>query len=337
MSHSLKGIDGLRAICALIILLGHIPAKTFAGWDVDSISLPVCCAYVFFVISGFLAGYRLSDWSSPRVYWIRKAKRLFPLYYSYILVSIIVFAILKRSDEVLNPRLLYYLFLVPSVPFCESNGIVPLVHLWFIGTLSLFYFVFALFANRCRNKGEKKAIVSAGIICVFWFIIKILIRFIWGKDTFAYRFVGVTCFDVLFLGVVGGLFLHKYGHILCKYGKYANIVAIVSWLIFLLSGFYGNFIPAPVRIEFIAIIALAIICSHQYVSFSRFLDNGFVRWLASVSYEIYVTQIIIIVLLSSAYCSLGFHLCDFSVYLITIVSVLVVSWIWKHALRSLSF
>lgn len=333
MSNSLRGIDGLRAICALIILLGHIPAKTFAGWDVDSTSLPVCCAYVFFVISGFLAGNRLSDWSSPRVYWIRKAKRLFPLYYSYILVSIIVFAILKRNDEILNPRLLYYLFLVPSVPFCESNGIVPLVHLWFIGTLSLFYFVFALFANLCRNKGENRAIASAGIICVSWFFIKILIHLIWGKDTFAYRFVGITCFDVLFLGVVGGLLLQKYGHILCKY---ANIVAFFSWLLFLLSGLYGNFIPAPIRTEFIAIIALAIIWSQQSVPFSRFLDNGFFHWLASISYEIYVTQVIIIVLLSSVFCSLGLHLSDFSVYLVAVISVFVVSWIWKRVLQSLS-
>ena len=332
MSYSLKGIDALRAICALIILLGHIPSKTFAGWSIVSIPLPVCCAYVFFVISGFLAGNRMAALSSPRAYLNKKAQRLFPLYYSYVLVSILVYVILNRNEEVLNPRILYYLFLLPSIPFCESNGIVPLVHLWFIGTLLLFYIVFAVFASLCRNKGENKEIIIAGIICVTWFCLKILIRFIWGNDTFAYRLVSVTCFDVLFLGVLGGLLLRKHGPLLCKY---ANVVMVASWVLFLSSAFYGRFIPAPIRIEFIAFIALVIIWSHQGATLSCFLDNRFFHWLASISYEVYVTQIIIIVLLSSACTSLRIHLCDISIYLVTVVSVLICSQIWKHVLRSL--
>ena len=328
-----KGIDGLRAICALCILLGHIPAKFCADWIVTPIPLPVCCAYVFFVISGFLAGNRMDSMVSPRDYLLKKAKRILPLYYSYILVSILVFIILHRGKEILNPRIYYYLFLLPSIPFSESNGIAPLVHLWFIGTLLLFYLVFPVFAKLCRNKGESKAIIYAIIVSIAWFCIKMGCRFFIGKDSLSYRLVSVTCFDVLFLGVIGGLVgkIHSPG-----FSKLANIVTIVAWILFLSSGLYGRFIPAPIRIEYVAIISLLIILGQQEASFIGCLDNKVFRRLSSISYEIYVTQILVIILLSAAYMSLNLHFCDLSVYLISVFCVVVCSQIWKSFLRIFS-
>ena len=330
MSHNIKGLDGLRAICALVIMLGHIPAKTFAYWTIAHIPLPACCAYVFFVISGFLAGNKMTSLNSSRKYLVKKAKRLLPLYYSYILISVIVFIILKRSDEILCPRLLYYLFLLPSIPFCASNGIVPLVHLWFIGTLVLFYIVFAFFASLCRNKGENKTIAYAAVICIVWFCFKVLCRYLWGSDSLIYRLTGVTCFDVLFFGVIGGLIKNKH---VSLFSNHANFVTIASWLLFLMSGIYGRFIPAPIRVEYISLLALFIILGQQEASFSRIVDNVFFRWLASISYEVYVTQIIVIILLSSIFVSLNLHLSDIPIYIISVICVLICSQIWKYVLR----
>lgn len=330
MNNYLKGVDGLRAICALVILLGHIPAKSFTDWTIFSLPLPVCVAYVFFVISGFLAGNRMAYIISAREYLIKKVKRIFPLYFSYILVSVVVFVILHRSEEIFNSRIWYYLLLFPSIPFCKSVGIVPLVHLWFIGSLFLFYVAFSLFVKLCYNKGDNNAIVCASIICLVWFSIKMICRLVLGNDSFAYRFVSVTCFDVFFAGVIGGIIVRK--HSLSSVVP-ANFFMIVSWLLFLSSGFYGHYIPAPIRIEYIAFLSLIILISQQTSSFATFLDNRFFRWLASISYEIYVTQILVIILLSSFYTSLNLNICDFAIYLVSVMSVLICSWIWNRLLR----
>lgn len=168
----LKGLDGIRALCALFILWGHMAQKDFADWGLGTFPFPECCAYVFFVISGFLAGFRIDTISSPIGYYRKKAKRILPLYYSYISVVVLVFSLLGRGSAVLNTNLLYYLFLVPSIPFAKTNGVLPLVHLWFIGTILLFYLVFPLFA---KVKEEKRAIYAI-VISFIWLVIKLLLK-----------------------------------------------------------------------------------------------------------------------------------------------------------------
>ena len=119
MSNSrIKGLNGIRALCALFILLGHISQRDFCQWEILSLPLPECCAYVFFLISGILAGYRIDQTGDDLSYYRKKARRILPLYYSYIIISVLLFVALGRSDEVLDSRMWYYLFLVPQIPFC---------------------------------------------------------------------------------------------------------------------------------------------------------------------------------------------------------------------------
>ena len=139
MSNSrVKGLNGIRALCALFILLGHISQRDFCQWEITSLPLPECCAYVFFLISGILAGYRIDQTGDVLSYYRKKARRILPLYYFYVIISVLLFVVMGRLDEVLDSRLWYYLFLVPQIPFCSHTGILPLVHLWFIGTIVLF-------------------------------------------------------------------------------------------------------------------------------------------------------------------------------------------------------
>ena len=86
-----KGLDGLRALCALFILLGHVSQSDFCQWEIRSIPIPECSAYVFFAISGLLAGYRVDKTGDVLSYYKKKAYRLLPLYYSYLALSFLVF------------------------------------------------------------------------------------------------------------------------------------------------------------------------------------------------------------------------------------------------------
>lgn len=80
----IKGLDGLRALAALSVILFHLDTPGFAlGWT----GVPL-----FFVISGFLITGILLDLrdASPgigdflRTFYIRRTLRIFPLYYAYV-------------------------------------------------------------------------------------------------------------------------------------------------------------------------------------------------------------------------------------------------------------
>ena len=106
-----KGLNGIRALCALFLLWGHISQHDFCQWEIRSLPLLECSAYVFFVISGFLAGYRIDKINGVLAFYKKKARRFLPLYYSYLVFSVLAFFAIGRAYEVFNIRLLYYLFL----------------------------------------------------------------------------------------------------------------------------------------------------------------------------------------------------------------------------------
>lgn len=261
-------------------------------------------------------------------YYKKKARRLLPLYYSYLVLSVLVFSVQGHWNEILNLRLLYYLFLVPQIPFCSQTGILPLVHLWFVGVLVLFYVLFPLFLRVKESRRKEVAFV----VSVTWLLLKLALRFVAGTDSYLYRIVGVTSFDVLFAGVWVGLLL-KGGNPQIERLKNRPVIGLLAGLLYLGSGFYGRWIPAPVRVDYIAMLALVFIVSQQRENPVPNLENRFWGWLGSISYEIYVTQILVIILLSWAYSKAGLDLPSFVVYLICVAAVIGVAWCFHQALN----
>lgn len=327
-SSFVKGLESLRALCALFILLGHVSQRDFCQWEIDSIPLPCCSAYVFFAISGLLAGYRVDKVGGFLSYYKRKAFRLLPLYYSYIILSILFFFTLGRWDEILDKHLMYYLFLVPQIPFCSQAGILPLVHLWFVGVTVLFYVLFPLFTRVKENKRK----VMAVVIAIAWLFLKLALRVVAGTESFLYKIVGVTSFDVLFMGVWVGLLLKERNPVVERM-KNLPVLGVLAGLMYLGSGFYDRLIPAPVRVDYIAMLALVFIISQQREPPIPNLENSFWRWLGSISYEIYVTQILVILLLSWAYSRMDLRFPSFVIYMISTATVTGVAWCFHLALN----
>lgn len=329
-SDRIQGLNGIRALCALFILLGHIAQRDFSLWEIGSLPLPECCAYVFFLISGFLAGYRIDKTEGVLPYYKKKARRILPLYYSYLVISILVYWAVGQSNQILDARLSYYIFLVPQIPFCSQTGILPLAHLWFIGTIVLFYVIFPFFARLKENK----RVVVAAVIAMAGLLIKLALRVFSGTDSVLYHLVSVTSLDVLFAGVWLGLLMKK-GHPLLDKAKRWTWVGIIAWLLFLCSGLYGRLIPAPLRIEYIALLAMAMIITQQSVSPFPNLENRLMDWLGDISYEVYVVQIIVIVLLSLAYSKIGMAIPAFVIYIVCTVIVIGVAWCFHLVLSRL--
>lgn len=326
-----KGLDGIRALCAMFVLWDHVSQQALCGWKVVSLPVPVCCAYVFFAISGFLAGYRIDKITSVFSFYKKKVARLFPLYYSYLVISILVFIAIGQSRQVLSPRLLWYFCMMPQIPFCSHTGILPFIHLWFIGTLVLFYGMFPFFAKIL----SKKRIPVAAIIAFVWLFLKLALRAFVGTDSFLYEFVRVTSLDILFAGVWAGLLWKEGNPFLTRLENCATI-SVIAWLMFLSSGLYGVFIPAPIRPEFMAFLAFLIMITQQKESPLPNLELKFLDWLGKISYEIYVVQFLVLILLSKVYFRIGFEIPDFLIYAVSSFMVIGSAWCvnkavaWTH-------
>lgn len=143
-SGRIPGLDGLRAIAIVLIVLGHLWQQDFwyGNCPIPQLPIPGGALSIFFVLCGFCAGYYSSKTADTKTYYKKKAKRLFPAYYTYIAIVILTFLLLGRAEEVLNLRLLYYIVPAGIIPFCHSEGILPLVHLWFLSPIVIAYLLF---------------------------------------------------------------------------------------------------------------------------------------------------------------------------------------------------
>lgn len=327
----IKGLNGIRTLCALFVLWGHVSQEALCGWMVASLPLPECSAFVFFVISGFLAGCRIDGIKDVSSYYKKKANRFFPLYYSYLIVSVLVFLAIGQSEQILAPRLVWYLCLLPQIPFCTHTGILPLIHLWFIGSLVLFYGLFPLFTKIESNK----RIATAAIIAVIWLSFKLALRFFVGTDSFLYGFVRVTGLDILFAGVWAGLLWKEENHYFTKL-KGLTPLSIFAWILFLFSGFYDKYIPAPVRADFLAVLALVIIITQQAESPFPNLEHRVFDWLGRISYEVYVIQFLVLIILARVYSRIGIEYSDFIIYFVCTAIVIGFAWCCNKVLAFLS-
>ncbi len=289
----LPGLDGIRAIAALCILLGHIPQKDFCSWSVPAIPIPDLCAYTFLVLSGFLSGYKSHSINSYGTYIANKAKRLLPPYFLCILIVILSYTFSNKSDIVINRHLYCYLFLIPQVPFAQGNGIIPLVHLWFIGVLVLFYLVFPII---CKKNGIKNYL----IVIIVWLVLKFSIYLFVGSNSFWYRFVSCTALDCLFWGALIGRLFWRRSHFiqtLCE----NKMIHLLTWGLFLAFSFYRQYIPAPIRIQYFAVLSSLMILSQLGNSTIINLDRRFISFLGSISYEVYLFHVPIIIALSALF------------------------------------
>ncbi len=98
----LPGLDGLRAVAVLAVLLYHA--------DLDWIPGGFLGVEVFFVLSGYLitalllAEWRQQGYINLTTFWVRRARRLLPALYLLLAVTL-TFAVVVLPDEVAGLRL----------------------------------------------------------------------------------------------------------------------------------------------------------------------------------------------------------------------------------------
>jgi peptidoglycan/LPS O-acetylase OafA/YrhL len=173
--HSLDGLRGLAMLLVLIFHFARIKSSTFR-FEIGWVGLQI-----FFVLSGFLitkillATKEKSLKDFLRQFYLRRALRIFPLYYSYLVLLLLLFFVIHEPKDILR----YYAYLFTySYNFSILSNDWELsrmyVHLWSLSVEEQFYLVWPFAVYFLSASSLKKLI--AGLILViplFRFLVQI--------------------------------------------------------------------------------------------------------------------------------------------------------------------
>lgn len=140
LSNYILELDGLRAIAIVSVMLFHLSVPGFAlGW---------AGVNLFFVISGFLITGILLDTKNQKLYfrnfYVRRALRIFPIYYLSVVVIVIWAKLSDQSVRDLPYFLLYLQNFVYGLYLNKANFPYLFAHSWSLAIEEQFYIFWPL-------------------------------------------------------------------------------------------------------------------------------------------------------------------------------------------------
>lgn len=281
----IPSLDGLRAISILLVLLCHVP-HTY-GYPLNSpwefvvgnfgIAHGEMGVAVFFVISGYLITTLLmrerekTGRISLRKFYIRRAFRIFPAAYLYLLFI----TVLEWHTIAKGPLLAGWLY---CMDFMHHHP-WDLFHLWSLGVEEQFYLLWPAALLLFWKKKEKIAI--AGILVAPLFRLAFLSGGVYGGMQYAFPSVE----DALAAGCLLAM---------CRDRIPTKLVdqLILPILIFTLLVNQISF-PAgvyPLLLQTPRNLCIALLVDHCIRKEYRVLNWGPVVWLGWISYSLYLWQ-----------------------------------------------
>ncbi len=198
------GFNALRFYAALSVIVQHFSYSPHDWFNVPL--LPVTlerffltggdAVDLFFVLSGFLITYLLlveherTGKVSVRNFYVRRAFRIYPVYFAYLLVVLLLLRPPYRPEI---PFLLT--FFMGNVAFVRYFPFPPLEHLWSIGAEEQYYLLAPIMA-RYRKHILK---LLTAIILIWWLALLIATL---GPSSALGGFVLMSRFDLIALGAL---------------------------------------------------------------------------------------------------------------------------------------
>lgn len=164
MQQHIKSLDGLRAIAILLVMAFHFGIIRFGWMGVQ----------LFFVLSGFLIGgilLREKDTQSTlgarlRKFWIRRSLRIFPVYYFYLLIFIVVFLATGFPPYYKHdlPYLASYTFNLTRASSAWHESPVY-THFWSLCVEEQFYLFFPFIVFGLSKRSLKVLTICLVVLC----------------------------------------------------------------------------------------------------------------------------------------------------------------------------
>lgn len=305
----LPGLNGIRAIAALAVVLTHItlaldqfglnnsilgtgPEGKPRGLDLADYGVTM-----FFTLSGFLITYLLlkeKEANQGKIkikdFYIRRILRIWPLYYAILILSIATFIYFGLPYE--TTAIPFYIFLAANVPFILGNTLPLLAHYWSLGVEEQFYLLFPHLAKQSNKKLLNTAIIGIYLFIVLKFSFLMLERK-YGAHT-PLLSVAVTRFHIMLIGAIGAILFYEKNTRFIELST-KKITQIISWtIVFLLALNQFTFVSLLAG-EIVAVITVFIIIG-QITKTNHLinLENPVCDFIGKISYGIYVIHPILI-------------------------------------------
>ena len=168
----IKGLDGLRAISILLVIVGH------SGFERAPGSLGVT---IFFFISGYLITTILFDEYTNegsiniRHFYIRRFARLFPEQFAYVLISAFIVSFYRDSFRVYDylSAITYTTNYLNIFTPPEYKNLLPFSHFWSLAVEEHFYLVWPVLLATISFSYRKSSILLFSVL-----LLSIVVRFI---------------------------------------------------------------------------------------------------------------------------------------------------------------
>ncbi|MBB5891118.1 acyltransferase family protein [Kutzneria kofuensis] len=300
----LAGLDGIRGLAALFVVLHHSYLMAFPGFP--ETHAPAWTGFllyghfavvVFIVLSGFsLAvsparnGWRLD---SKAKFARRRAWRILPPYWPALLFSLVIAWTLAPQPGEGVPTgksvVLYGLLLQDVFGSPSPNGAF-----WSIAVEAQLYFVFPLLLLALRRAG---AAVMLGVATAIVMLIGLLAPHVSAVDAlmrFTPQFAALFAAGVVAAGIVRAG--EKWQRVRWQWWSFAAVVPVIA-LIVVMGPVWttGNFIWVDLAASPAVALLLVAVATRQPKPLVRLLDTRPVRSLGSFSYSLYLTHAPIVV------------------------------------------
>ncbi len=302
-----SGLNGLRAICAIAVVISHITLalKEFyvypyifgqqANGSPQGIDLAGYGVTIFFVISGFLITYLLQVESqinpiNIKKFYLRRILRIWPLYYLYLILSLItIFAF----GLIFNLKsTLYYTFYLANIPFILGTTLPFLAHYWSLGVEEQFYLFWPVLMKKIKFNINMIFLLAFSLVFV-----KVFLHFV-HPNSLLETIISVTRFHCMMVGALGAI-LYKKGNKLLLLIADNKLTQVICWLIILLCALNRFHIASIINNEIISVVALFLIIGQ--INLKNRVVNLELKWLNFLgknSYGIYVIHPLIIFICS---------------------------------------
>jgi peptidoglycan/LPS O-acetylase OafA/YrhL len=295
-SGHIRGLDGLRAIAVIAVVWDHV----YFGWEILPISRRGFLGVdVFFVLSGFLITWLLlleqarTGKVSLGNFFVRRALRIFPLYFAVIGALAIYFYLAPDTST----QRAGFLAELPYHLTFTSNWIVPTSMMgitWSLATEEQFYLVWPVVFALTSAVAVRLSLVTAALI------VNQIVNFGWldswfGSVGFPYHSLEImqSTFTPLLLGVMAAHLVHNSQSRLAVQRALGAPVAMVALLMFLLSANWdGDIRGAPRLIIHLAVTVLIVwVFFNERSTAVRFLESRPLAYVGTISYGIYLLHL----------------------------------------------
>lgn len=186
----IRSLDGVRAIAILLVMAFHFGLIRFGWMGVQ----------LFFVLSGFLiSGILLKEkeQKAPLIaklkkFWIRRSLRIFPLYYIYLLVFVMIYCWVAFPEGYLHdlPYLFTYTYNLTRISDSWHESPVY-THFWSLCVEEQFYLFFPFIIFLLSKRSLRFLLLAVLILAP-------LFRWLFGNYLFATGTPSFQVFDVIY-------------------------------------------------------------------------------------------------------------------------------------------